>query len=130
LLTWLRLPTLEVRLSANGGRIERTTPVVFVGNNEYQMEGMNAGVRESLTGGQLFVTIAEATSRTEVLRLALRALLGRLKDTAEFHAFPTAEATVESRRSLLRVSLDGEVRLMRSPLHYRIHPASLRVLVP
>jgi YegS/Rv2252/BmrU family lipid kinase len=130
LLTWLRLPTLDVRLTVQEARINRTTPLVFVGNNEYQMEGLSAGARNSLTDGVLFVSIAHATSRMDVLRIAFGALFGQLKDMEEFDAFSTTEAVVESRRNLVRVSLDGEVRLMRSPLHYRIHPARLRVLVP
>jgi diacylglycerol kinase family enzyme len=130
LMTWLRLPTLDVRLTSREARIERTTPLVFVGNNEYTMDGANVGTRQSLREGVLFVSIAHATSRFDVVRMAVRALAGRLTDTDGFDAFSTTEAVVESRRSLVRVSLDGEVRLMRSPLHYCIHPAALRVLVP
>jgi diacylglycerol kinase family enzyme len=129
-LTLLRLPVLQVRLTAREARIERTAPLVFVGNNEYQMEGANAGSRQSLRDGVLFVSVAHATSRLDVIRIAVRALLGRLTDSDGFDAFSTTEAVVESRRSLVRVSLDGEVRLMRSPLHYRSHPGALRVLVP
>jgi YegS/Rv2252/BmrU family lipid kinase len=129
-MTWLRLPTLDVRLTSREARIDRTTPLVFVGNNEYQMDGVNAGSRSSLTDGILFVSIAHATSRFDVVRMALAALFGRLRDMDGFDMFSTTEAIVESRRGLVRVSLDGEVVLMRSPLHYRIHPARLRVLVP
>jgi diacylglycerol kinase family enzyme len=58
------------------------------------------------------------------------ALLGKLKDRDEFAAFSTKEAVVESRRGLIRVSLDGEVVIMRPPLRYRMRPASLRVFTP
>jgi diacylglycerol kinase family enzyme len=129
-LTLIRLPVLHVRLTAREARIERTTPLVFVGNNEYQMEGPNAGARQSLRDGVLFVSIAHATTRLDVIQIALRALVGRLTDMDGFDAFSTSEAVVESRRSPVRVSLDGEVTIMKSPLRYRIHPGALRVLVP
>jgi diacylglycerol kinase family enzyme len=130
LLVFLRLPRLDVRLTMNDAVVERDTPIVFVGNNEYGMEGLDAGKRQSLSGGQLFVTVAQATSHTDVILLALRALFGSLKETDKFDAFSTPEAIVHSRRPLVQVSLDGEVRRMQTPLHYRVHPGRLRVLAP
>jgi diacylglycerol kinase family enzyme len=40
------------------------------------------------------------------------------------------EATIETRRVRLLVATDGEIQWMAPPLHYRIRPAALRVLVP
>lgn len=126
----LRLPTIDVRLTTDGTHIERKTPLLFVGNNEYEVGRLRAGVRNSLNGKQLFVCVAAAVSRVELIRMSLRALFGRLQDVEGFEIFSTTEAVVESRRAMVRVSLDGEVVLMKMPLHYRIKPASLRVLVP
>lgn len=39
---------MQVRVSANGVDRMRRTPFVFVGNNEYQMEGFNMGTRARL----------------------------------------------------------------------------------
>ncbi|MGZ8392361.1 MAG: diacylglycerol/lipid kinase family protein, partial [Gemmatimonadales bacterium] len=48
-----RRPFMAVRIVAEGETIVRRTPLVLVGNNEYQMSGIQAGTRESLAGGQL-----------------------------------------------------------------------------
>jgi len=40
------------------------------------------------------------------------------------------ELRVDSRSGHLDVALDGEVRRMRPPLHYRIRPGALLVLRP
>jgi diacylglycerol kinase family enzyme len=37
---------------------------------------------------------------------------------------------ITSDRDGLKVDLDGEIRHMQGPLHYRIRPKSLRVLMP
>jgi diacylglycerol kinase family enzyme len=44
--------------------------------------------------------------------------------------FLVSEATVETRRPRLQVSLDGEVTVLASPLEYRILPLALPVMGP
>ena len=75
-----RYPFLDVRLSADGKEFRRRTPFVFIGNNEYQMERLNIGVRECLDKGQLSLYITNRTGRWGLIRLALRALCGRLRE--------------------------------------------------
>jgi diacylglycerol kinase family enzyme len=47
-----------------------------------------------------------------------------------FEVILSDEFTIESRHAGLRVSLDGEVMVMRTPLAYRCRAKALRVLVP
>ena len=65
-----------------------------------------------------------------MMRLAARALVGRLNQAKDFEAFCIDEAWIESGKRKLLVSTDGEVNRMKPPLHYRIRPGALRVLVP
>ena len=123
-------PILDVRLTAGGVTVERRTPVLFIGNNEYEVEGVKLGTRSNLKGGYLFVAVAHAMSGFGLFGLFLRALFGRLRRTDQLEEFPTTEAFVEVRRGLIRVSTDGEVTWMKPPLHYRIRPNYLRVIIP
>jgi len=125
-----RYPFLEVRLSAGGTDRALRTPFVFVGNNEYHMEQLDVGSRACLDKGELSVYTARGTGRLGLVRLALRALLGGLRQERDVLAFTTAELRVGARRRQLRVSLDGEVVVMQSPLHYRVRPGALRVITP
>jgi YegS/Rv2252/BmrU family lipid kinase len=126
-----RYPFMNVRLSADGKEIVRRTPFVFVGNNEYRVEGAGMGGRERLDAGTLSLYVAHRTGRLGLLRLALRALFGRLRQAKEFDALSAAEIWVETRRpKRLYVSTDGEVTVMTTPLHYRVLPKALRVIVP
>ena len=129
-MTLRRMPRIDVRLTAGDTQIERRTPIVFVGNNPYEVEGMKAGSRVRLNTGKLFVSIATARSGLDMIRLSLLALLGRLKERDEFEAFLAEAAVVESHREHIRISLDGEVVTMNTPLHYRIRPACLHIIVP
>lgn len=126
-----RYPFLSVRLSTDEQRLIRYTPFVFVGNNEYQMESFNVGARSCIDAGHLSLYVAHHTGRLGLLRLAWRALFGGLRDEQDFDASCTKELWIETRRpKRLRVATDGEVTIMTTPLHYRVRPGALRVLIP
>ncbi len=125
-----RYPFMDVRLSTDKGDFRRLTPFVFIGNNEYEMEGFRLGERAYLNAGRLSLTVAHRTGRLGLLRFALRALFGGLRDEKDLDSLCTKEVWVGTRRSRLRVATDGEVTIMRTPLHYRVRPGALCVLVP
>lgn len=125
-----RFPFLTVRLSVDGVTAVHRTPFVFVGNNAYQMQGLQMGTRAGLRDGVLSIYFAHKPSRLQLAALALRALFGRLHQTREFRAHLSGELGVETAHRKLRVSTDGEVRDMQPPLLYRVHAGALRVIVP
>jgi YegS/Rv2252/BmrU family lipid kinase len=126
-----RYPFLNVRLNADGKEIIRRTPFVFVGNNEYEVEGTQIGARARLDEGRLSLYVAHHTGRLGLIRLALRALFGRLRQSKDFDALSVEEIWVETRKpKRLYVATDGEVNVMTTPLHYRVLPGALRVIVP
>lgn len=125
-----RYPFLNVRLSLNGKEHVRRTSFVFIGNNEYSMEGFSIGERERLDGGQLSLYVVQGTGRFGLFRLALRALFGKLRQAKDFDVLLAKRILIETRHKRLHVATDGEVTVMETPLHYRIRPGSLRVIVP
>ena len=125
-----RYPVLAVHIEVNGQALDRRSAFVFIGNNEYQMEGFTIGERAQLSGGRLSLYVTQRTGRFGLLRLALRALFGRLQQARDFDMLTATEFVVRTRRPNIRVATDGEVQLMETPLQYRIHPGALRVIVP
>lgn len=126
-----RYPFLAVRLSADGQTLVRRTPFVFVGNNEYTMESLQIGARDCMDAGHLSLYVTHRTGRLGMLALALRALTGRLREAKDFDALCAKEIWIETRKpKRLRVATDGEVTVMNTPLHYRVRPRALRVIVP
>jgi diacylglycerol kinase family enzyme len=124
-----RYPFLRVRLLVDGNERLRRTPFVFIGNNEYLMEGFAIGERARLDSGCLSLYVAQRPGRFRLLLLALRALAGRLRQARDFDAMLATEIVVESGRRRLHVATDGEVTTMAPPLRYRILPASLLVML-
>ncbi len=125
-----RYPFLDIRLSADGKELASRTPFVFVGNNEYEMETLNIGGRACLDAGELSLYVTNRTGRLGLIRLALRALFGGLRQEKDFLALCTREIWIGTKHKRVRVALDGEVRVMDPPLHYRVRPQELRVLAP
>jgi diacylglycerol kinase family enzyme len=129
LIVWRRYPLLSVRLDVEGQEFVHRTPFVFIGNNQYAINLFDLGSRHCLDEGELSLYIAPLTGRWGLLRLALRAIFGGLNEARDFTAISATEIWVETRRRL-GVAVDGEVFMMASPLHYRIQPRALRVIVP
>jgi diacylglycerol kinase family enzyme len=125
-----RFPLLDVTLEVDGRTVALTTPFIFVGNNRYEMSLFSLGTRTSLQGGELSIYLTQDTGRMGLLRLFFRALLGRLEQDRDFHSFTLPGVEIRTRRRSLRVSLDGEVVWMASPIRYVIRPRALRVLAP
>jgi YegS/Rv2252/BmrU family lipid kinase len=125
-----RFPFLTVRIEVDGDKRRFVTPLVFIGNNEYTMEGFDIGARESLERGVLSIYIVKNPGRAALVRLSLAALFGRLKQDRDFEAVTATEFVIETRHNRVLVAADGEVQRMKSPLHYRTRPRSLRVIVP
>jgi len=124
-----RYPFVDVRLSIDGTSTKRRAPLVFVGNNRYEMVGLNIGARPSLQEHQLSLYTINQTNRIGLLVLALRALFKSLRTDDDFLEACTTEIWIDTRHRRLRVALDGEVIVLTPPLHYRILPHSLRVIV-
>jgi diacylglycerol kinase family enzyme len=123
-------PVLSVTLKAEARELVRRTSIVFVGNNQYELEGLKMGTRQYLNRGLLHLYVMRHTGIGGLLRLFFSALVGKLRTVREFDAMCVRELWIDARRRRLHVAVDGEVMVLRTPLYYRTHPAALRVIVP
>jgi len=125
-----RYPKLTIKVSVAGKQIVRTTPIVFVGNNEYVLDGVQIPARERLTAAVLCLYIPHPTDRLKLLWFSVRALFGRPRTGDDFDALLVTECRIESRHRHLRTSIDGEVTHLPTPLHFKVQPGALQVMVP
>jgi YegS/Rv2252/BmrU family lipid kinase len=125
-----RYRMLAVKVNVEGEALLRRTPVIFIGNNEYEMASVVDPRRTSLNDGELCLYIPHPRRPLAFVWLTLRSMFGGLRPADEFDIIRAPSLTIESKRSVLRVALDGEIEMMAPPLHYRARPAALRVIVP
>jgi YegS/Rv2252/BmrU family lipid kinase len=120
----------RLRLSADGGEEQLDTPLLFVGNNAYQLALPAAGSRESLEDGRLTVLVMRSKSLPGFLFAAARALIGLQRDDDMVDLGGVTELKVDSGRRQLTLGIDGETIQLETPLLFRIRPGALRVIAP
>lgn len=133
LAAWRTLRTLPLRrlsISAAGWHHPGRTPLVFIGNNEYQITGPRLGRRLRLDGGELCVYLARPQSRLGLIWLSVRAFFGFLDRVRDLECRRLAQLAIHSRRRRLLVACDGEVEMLQQPLHYRSRPGALCIFAP
>jgi diacylglycerol kinase family enzyme len=125
-----RVKFLRLALELDGRKVDRETPFLFVGNNEYGLESFHVGERARLDKGELCLYVGNRLGPLGLFWMVLRTLAGRHQRGDDFEIFHVKAVNVSSRHQRLRVSTDGEVALLDTPLHYRIRVRCLRVCVP
>jgi YegS/Rv2252/BmrU family lipid kinase len=128
--TLLRFSRRRLTLTVNDHKAAVDTPLLFVGNNRYRLEMPGAGTRDRLDSGELCVVVLRSKSRAGFFAAAVRALLGRERNSDLLELNDVHELRVDSSSAKLRISLDGETALMDTPLNYSIRPKALQVVVP
>jgi diacylglycerol kinase family enzyme len=128
--TLRKFPVVRVTLQVPAGRTRIDTPLVFIGNNRYEMSLLALGKREKLDGGELWLYVANDRGRTGLVSLALRTVIGRLDQARDFVGMAVPELTIEDRRRKIAIAFDGEVCEVDTPLRCAIRPGALSVIVP
>jgi diacylglycerol kinase family enzyme len=68
--------------------------------------------------------------RRRVARMIIVAIFGDICRLEGFESFTASEVTLDAGTGRLRVSLDGEVITLDTPLEFRMRPLGLRLIVP
>ena len=122
---------LVVRIDVDGRQVTSRTPFVFVGNNEYAIEGLRLGGRTRLDGGRLFTYLTPRLRTRDLPALFVKALAGRARQAEAFEIIAASDLRVDlpsARR--VRIAVDGELTTLTAPLRYQIRRGALKVLVP
>ena len=127
----LRHPrSFSLTLCVDGRDLCRRTPFVFVGNNDYVLEGAHAGERQRLDAGRLSICVRRPSGPWGLLLLALRAMTGRIVNGRDLEQWQATSLEIASRHAQAEVARDGEVEALDTPLRYRIRPCALQVIAP
>ena len=118
---WISAPGLETPIR---------TPLLFIGNNRYEVTLFGLGKRERLDEGELCLYAIRARSRLHLLWAGIRGVFGQLDQQRDFITAYVTEAEIGADRAVLILSADGETVRMETPLRYRIRPKALRLIVP
>lgn len=127
--TLRRLRSRSFILSIDGEPVQIRTPLLFIGNNRYEVEDGRPAERAALDDGLLSLYAVAPLPRTALIAAALRTLAGRVRMHRDFALDRTArEVLIEGPGSSIEVALDGEPCRFELPLTIRILPRALAVV--
>ena len=121
---------MTIRLTTESGAHLFRSRFVFVCNNPEELHYFNLPGRECIDADQFAVYVPKPLAMPGMLRLGFRMLRRQAQESRDFDIFCSREVFLEIEPSRIPVSLDGEVEIMKSPLHYRLRLDALRMRVP
>ena len=129
---WTVLRGFKVRrlvIEIDGVQQTVKTPLLFIGNNPYNITGARRGRRDALDTGQLALYAVAQQSPLALIGFALRALTGRADPARDFTHLSECTAFTILGSGPIDVAHDGEVSAMTLPLRFAILPRALKVKV-
>ena len=128
--TLARFNHYRLTLTVNDEQARVNTSLLFVGNNDYRIDLGAPGQRESIEDGRLSVFVMRKKNRRGLIAASVRALFNRTRPDDMVQLGDVERLLVESRRSHLAISIDGEVESVSTPLDYRVRKGALTVIAP
>lgn len=128
--TWLELRAITVGLRLDGRAFVRRTPFIVVGNGAYEVEGLQAGRRRTLSEGRLALYAAPGSGRVDALMLPVRILFGTLKAHERFEEWHATSITMDLPSPRISAAVDGEIVTLEAPLRFGLRPRAIEVIVP
>lgn len=123
------LPLVDVHLTTDRDELRCRTPLIFVANNAQQVAAFHLPGVACITD-RFAVYVARHLDGVRMYWAAARFAAGARPGPDDVHLLCAREATVETSSPRLRVAVDGEVRVLATPLQYRLRTEALRVLTP
>ncbi len=127
---------LRIEMERDGKLQKLRTPMLFVGNNQLQIEQLGiAPLSSALDDGKLVAIAPRSVGRIGMIGLMLRGALGQLGSASNLVAFgfrslAVKQVTLYGRRRRIKVATDGEVTLIDTPLTFRVLEGQLMLLKP
>lgn len=125
-----RLPRMWIKVEGKEVRKRRFTPFLFIGNNEYGGMTNSDFSRASISGGKLWLCMAQSSGFKSLLLMFWQIIIKGVRKTENLEIQLLSEATVKPWKRKVRVAIDGENHKLYAPLKFKILKKSLRLVVP
>lgn len=120
-----------VQISDGKKPLSVRTELIFVGNNQYELDLLHLGKRARIDGGELCCFVLEVPGRIALWRHIFRHLRDKGPKRHLLRSLEVTELTVIPRLpGRIDVAADGEVFSLTAPLVYRVLSRALQVVVP
>lgn len=125
---------LRISMQGSGPVRQMRTPMLFVGNNQLQLEQIGIPLVQALAEGELAAIMPKPVGTLAMLGLMLRGALGKLGETDNVVSFGFSRMQVKTAQYYpgrrVKVATDGEIVWLAAPLDFRVSPEPLYLLKP
>ncbi len=117
-----RFSRLHIAIATPGRSIAVTTPFMFIGNNRYEIAGLEAGSRSAwMKACSGCMGLPQCRPRPPLVACLENA--DGVRQPSRMVQFETGKLEIDVGKRAIRVSLNGEVRTLATPLRYLCFPA-------
>jgi diacylglycerol kinase family enzyme len=120
---------VEIKYRSGETRVERVIAIA-VADNDYAEGPGRFFSRERLDGGSLSLYVLKHLTIGDLFRLTVGMLMGNWRHDEALEIENVNSVTIRTRKSPIKVMIDGEVETFEVPLHFKIRPGALWVLAP
>jgi diacylglycerol kinase family enzyme len=103
---------------------------IAISNNPLEPAAGTVPKRASIDGGKLALYLSKHKSGAAMGWAIAQRMAGRWEDDPEIEELTADQIILRSSRKRVKVSNDGELVEMETPLHYTIRPRALNVMMP
>lgn len=125
-----RAPRMRLSLAVDSERLKLKTASLVIANNPFIEKLGGLPHSEVPDQGKLAVYAAQTRDWTELLAMSAQASLGKWESNSRLDFLEGREIAIHTERKKLRVSIDGELTYLRTPIRAKIIPNALWVLCP
>jgi len=125
-----RQKTFTVNINLNGRQEAHKTTMIFIGNNNLQLENLGLEEVKCTRNDLLGVIIMSKISRWETARLLMRGVLKNMGKEETLDSFCSDSFEIDSERKNIEVALDGEIIKCQTPLLFHVEADALSLIVP
>lgn len=119
---------LEVEIDAQ--RYPVTTPLVFLGNNQLQLQELNLTIAAAAAAGKVAGVVVEKSDKFTLFKMLWQLIRGQVEAAPEVHSFTADQVVIHSKAKKLSLAIDGELVKVKPPLKIWVDRAALKVVVP
>ena len=125
-----RAPRMRLAVAVDGERIKLKTASLIIANNPFIEKLGGLPHSDVPDRGKLALYAARTRDWRELLAMSAQASLGKWESNSRLDFLEGAEISIAAEPKRLRVSIDGELDYLQTPLRAKIVPNALCVLCP
>ena len=125
-----RHPIHHIHITSDGREHSLRATTLFFGVNALQLANYNVEAAKYVERGELAVLSLRLDSRLDIAAAAWAALHGKTEAASCVDATHGSSVRVTTRRRSLKVAIDGEIVVLRTPLTVRSVSGGLHVMLP